>query len=575
MYKTISEKHEHSLEIVNQSLMNCDCRSEKLNNSWITFEEFIAQNKGLPHEFIETALKMKDLNGQNLIPRLHFGDTIYVSADSSERLMSFALNESSSTYTHRKADKKSETISNFTGVKENEYSKIEKLEKLNKIQQTHNIKTISICEIKKAYDKIGKNSQPKAIAGYKGLYISSSKSKIIFKLRSNKNETPFKLTAFSLGYSIRDEDIDTIKKAHARFRNRLEANMFWKDLNYLINGTYFEINTFEELLTFYMSKVRGSYKQKVNRIMKKYFSGNYGARKLSSYCVESFETDFLNRQVSNRQRSDRNEIIKIISAAINKAKGQINVKVDVQTLIGPRARSRTATSDNKPPMLSTLCLYIYHAYKLDHKELGLELIIQYMCSLRVAATDALEWAQVHLDRKFIELPQEKSKTDYKKHPIPQVLASILRAEKEKQSANSSLAIGTRKYVFESKKRKGQCISNLDNSFNTVKEHLIKNADVYKFSEEQLEDIKNFTRHQTRDLVESELLKVGASDAQKEKCLGRAPSDVGIAYADLSIDTLSKLKDKMVENLQAEFPKIRALFKYLIESKEGYVLESWV
>lgn len=199
-----------------------------------------------------------------------------------------------------------------------------------------------------------------------------------------------------------------------------------------------------------------------------------------------------------------------------------------------------------------------------------------MASTRVACTDALEWRQVKWEKPCIEVPSEKSKTGYRNHPVPKRLIEILQAEQNIQSQNSKLTkdqSGLPIYLFESERNKGNAISNMDDDFKYVKKQLIADAVKHNFTEEQLDDIESFTRHTIRDLVEDELMGLHASEAQKEKCLGRKPNALGRAYSNLDLKALSKLKDRMVEKAESEFPELKALFQRLSGQSKGVMLES--
>lgn len=409
-----------------------------------------------------------------------------------------------------------------------------------------------------------------------GMSIRMSKKRKVIQLRENSKGEYFTLISYPISHMFTTEDIDTLKKAQKRFRSRVDAKMFWKDITFLLSGTFREIKTFHQLFELYKEGQTIGQIRKIERYQKRYLSLGYGDKLLVNYCAESFRKDFLDRKPHGHQLSDRNELIKIVSAAISKAKGMMNVKIDVQPLIRKGERSRTDKSDNKPPMLSTVSALILKAYELEKDELGLELIIQYMASTRVACTDALEWRQVKWEKPCIEVPSEKSKTGYRNHPIPRRLLDILRAEQNKQSQCSKLTNsknGEPMHLFESDRNKGRSVSNMDDNFNFVKGQLLADAINSSFTAEQFEDIKSFTRHTIRDLVEDELMGLHASEAQKEKCLGRKPNELGQAYGNLDLKALSKLKDRMVEKAEKEFPELKALFEQLIDNYRGVMLES--
>jgi hypothetical protein len=418
--------------------------------------------------------------------------------------------------------------------------------------------------------------KPTVLPGYKGMSIKASRKRKTVQLRENKMDKYFSLLSFNIDHVFTEENIETITKAHSRFRERVNAKMPWKDKNFLLSGKFREISTFTELFDFHKEGQTRDQVKKIERYQKRYLSEGYGDKLISNYCAESFKIDFLDRKPPEHQPSDRNEMIKIVSAAITKAQSIMNIKIDVQPLILKGERSRSDETDNKPPLLSTLTAFICKSYGVGKENLGLELIIQYMASTRVACTDALEWNQVKWKKLCVEVPNEKSKTGYRNHPIAKRLTEILERELHEQLQNSRLTKnknGEPVYVFESDRRKGHAISNMDDDFNFVKAYLVEHAEALGFNQEQVEDIKFFTRHSIRDLVEDELMAIHASEAQKEKCLGRKPNALGRAYGNLDLKALTKLKDRMVEKAESEFPELKALFQRLIGQPKDVVLES--
>lgn len=419
-------------------------------------------------------------------------------------------------------------------------------------------------------------NKTKVIPGYSGMSISASRKKKTIRLRQNKNDQYFNLITYPVDHVFKQEDIETLIKAHKRFRDRIEAQIPWRDINFLLNGTYRELKTINDFLEFCKEGKSTIQTKKIIRYQKRYASNGYGDKSLANYCAESFRQDFLDRKPPGHQPSDRNELIKIFSSGISAAKGMSNIKIDVQQLFRKGERARADKSDNKPPMLRTLKAFICKAYELRKYNLVLELIIQFMASTRVACTDDLEWSQVKWEKLCIEIPEEKSKSGYVNLPIPKRLIEILKAEYHAQCQNAKLTDGKNSepiYIFESKRNKGKSICNMDAAFKYVKKQLLIEAVKLGLTEEEIEDIESFTRHSTRSLVEDLLIGLHASEAQKEKCLGRKPNEVGIAYAKIDLKTLSKLKDRMVEKVEQEFPELKALFNSLIRHDSNVMLES--
>ena len=90
---------------------------------------------------------------------------------------------------------------------------------------------------------------------------------------------------------------------------------------------------------------------------------------MANYSIATFRTDYLDRYVSSRCKSDRNEIIKMVRAAVNKAKASESIKINVQELIMRGERSRADKTDKTIPKMSTLTKFIIEAYKSNYNSL--------------------------------------------------------------------------------------------------------------------------------------------------------------------------------------------------------------
>ncbi|AXQ99174.1 hypothetical protein [Pseudoalteromonas piscicida] len=409
----------------------------------------------------------------------------------------------------------------------------------------------------------------RVLPGLKGMSIKTSKSKKMIQLRANKNDVYFQLVNYPIDYVFTQNDINTLLAAHKRFEQRIEANIPWKDRNYLLHGQYRKLITWNQLYDFYSEGKSASYKTKLLRFKKRYFSGSWGEKRISTYCRESFIQDYLDRPVAERQPSDRNELIKQVDAAIRQAKGSANIAIDVQTLFNKGDRSRADKSDKTIPEMSTLAQFIIEAYECDCEALGLKLISQFMASTREGNTNKWLWSRVKLDDLYIEVPTPESKTGFRRHPIPKRLVDILCAEKSKQQRDVNVTKDRNNeplFMFESPYNRGKVNTTLNKQFNDVKASLLAKKKRLGATKEDLKSISSFTQHRIRDLVEQALLDVSASEGQKEKCLGRLPSEQAESYGNLSIEKLSELKDRMVERAELEFPELKALFQRLIDKE---------
>lgn len=411
--------------------------------------------------------------------------------------------------------------------------------------------------------------KPKVLKGYPGMSIKVSRKEKIIQLRDDGDGQYFKLISYPVEHQFTKEDIQTIIDAHKRFMDRRKAKMPWRERGYLLGGSYRELSTFHDLFEFYKELASKKRAGAINRIQTRYFSGQWGEKIMANYSIATFRTDYLDRYVSSRRKSDRNEIIKMVRAAVNKAKASESIKINVQELIMRGERSRADKTDKTIPKMSTLTQFIIEAYKSGYNSLGLKLIIQFMASTREANTNERQWSRVNLDDLSIEVPTHESKTGFRRHPIPERLVGILSTEKSKQQRDMNVTKdcnGEPLFMFESPYNRGKVDTTLNKQFRNVKASLLAKKERLGSTKEDLKSISSFTQHRIRDLVEQALLDVSASEGQKEKCLGRLPREQAESYGNHSIEKLSELKDRMVEKAELEFPELKALFQRLIDKE---------
>lgn len=426
--------------------------------------------------------------------------------------------------------------------------------------QSVNSKEISLIEFIQSF-----SGSAKVLPGLVGMSIKTSKSKRMIQLRENKSDAYFQLINYPIDYVFTSKDLDTLVAAHKRFRQRIEAGMPWKDRNYLLHGQYREINTWNQLYEFYSEGKSASYKTKLQRFKERYFSGSWGEKRISTYCRESFMLDFLDRPVANRQPSDRNELIKQVDAAIRQAQGSANIAIDVQALFKKGDRSRADGTDKTPPKLETFSAYVIEAFEMGENQTGLSLIAQLMASTRKTRTNFLSWRRINLDECFIEVPSHENKTKFVRHPFPKRFHDILLSIRESQRY-AAKHDKSPDWLFESKTSTGKVARNIDHGFYRVRKSLLSKARAQGASEKTLRAIQSFSQHRVRDIVQKLVLDVGATLAQTEKCLGRSVDDLGRAYDDLSIETLCDVKNKMVTQIEAKHPELKALFQRLIDKE---------
>lgn len=410
------------------------------------------------------------------------------------------------------------------------------------------------------------SGRTKVLDGYKGMSVKASRKEKTIQLRDSSKSDYFRLISYPVSHQFTDDDAELLIAAHSRFMQRREAGMSWREPGYLLHGSYRKLATFKDLFEYYKESASKKRAVAINRIQQRYFSGQWGAKNIALYSAANFKVDFLDRYVPERQRSDRNEIIKMVSAAISAAKSDIHIRIDVQQLIKKGERTRADDSDKCIPEMKTLSQFIIKSYELGFDALGLKLLVQLMASTRNSSTNKLLWQQIDLEQRFIEV---ECKTGYKKHPIPRQLVELLKIEKKRQLRKEQTTRGRNGepvYVFESPVNKGKFNSVLNKNFDEVKARLLRQAQSSKAAQGELRQIRFFTQHRIRDIVEQALLDVSASEGQKEKSLGRTAGDLAKAYGNLSIEKLSELKGRMVEKVGLEFPELKALFQRLIDKE---------
>ena len=172
--------------------------------------------------------------------------------------------------------------------------------------------------------------KPKVLKGYPGMSIKVSRKEKIIQLRDGGDGQYFKLISYPVEHLFTKEDIQTIIDAHKRFIDRRKAKMPWKERGYLLGGSYRELSTFHDLFEFYKELASKKRAGAISRIQTRYFSGQWGEKIMANYSIATFRTDYLDRSVSSRCKSDRNEIIKMVRAAVNKAKASESIKINVR-----------------------------------------------------------------------------------------------------------------------------------------------------------------------------------------------------------------------------------------------------
>jgi len=417
------------------------------------------------------------------------------------------------------------------------------------------------------------SSLTKVIDGYRGMSIRANKKSKVILFRDSKKEPYHELIKFPEDHKYADKDVDLLKNAHKRFLLRRESSLPWRDNNFLLGGEARKIETFNQLLGFYSESASKGYQTKIRRMKKRYFSGERGERKLSGYCRNQFIADYLNAPNSNRKPSDRNEVIKMINSAINKAKDDSNIQIDVQTLVRAKDRSYADKTDKIMLKLSTFNVYLGRAFKLKHYELCLSLIMQLLVLTRKTNTNKQTWEYIDFSQHISTVDGHNNKNrKLGRYLYPKMLNSILEPYKgylSRQDWTAKLKDGSAKFLFESRKKAGSPVSSFDNQLNKVKVSLLADLESLDQSSSefrsQYEEISAFTQHRLRDFADALLISVGATDNQKEKAAGRATSDVARGYENLTPPEIIKLKDRVVRLLNKSCPNFKKVKNGLIDS----------
>ncbi|PKH00875.1 hypothetical protein CXF95_01270 [Paraglaciecola sp. MB-3u-78] len=417
------------------------------------------------------------------------------------------------------------------------------------------------------------NDGTKAISGYPGLYLRRNKKSLVVIFRIKASGQRLDLMNFNNDILIEESDVKTIKKAYERFRVCLAGGRPWNNKSYLLDGQKRKIRTFNELLKFYSEDQRIATQSKIKRYQKRYFSGALGERLLSTYCHEQFAKDYLDISNPQRMPSDRNEIVKIIKAACSLAKGSPNIEIDVQELVNKSDRSYADEADKTMPSAEIYDMFLGQAYDRNDHNLCMSLILQFFVSTRKSATNHMRWQQVNLEDNIVEVPSHLNKNGrLARLAFPSSLSRLLRSFKANLASDlkkSKTKSGDAIYVFESPKIKGQAVSNFDKEFNAVKSKLLSDHAAFNLdstdSKEIRQKTKKFTQHRLRDVMDMQLLEVGASNAQKEKAAGRRPGENARAYEDLSIEKMINLKDRVFDKMLDELPN----FKRVVEGLENH------
>ncbi|RDV24330.1 hypothetical protein DXV75_14000 [Alteromonas aestuariivivens] len=212
---------------------------------------------------------------------------------------------------------------------------------------------------------------------------------------------------------------------------------------------------------------------------------------------------------------------------------------------------------------------------MEEDALALNLLLQEDSGMRKAAVTHYEVEFLCPDDNLLGLAAHKNKNrktgEYVfSDPIRKVLEVYIKKLKADPLVSKDRK-GFPKVLFESPQpnRRGLPRANFDESFKRVKNALLE--DIKKDSALSVDDIKmelkaveRFTQHRIRDLNDRLFKKINATNGQKEKAVGRTPSDTEKAYEGLTIDEMVQLKNRKHLYIREQFPEYGQAINRLIE-----------
>ena len=416
------------------------------------------------------------------------------------------------------------------------------------------------------------------------LWLRKGKKSLVFFLRVKGNKDLELLKHQNID-EFTQKQLDFVLSLHSRFQLLRSEKMPWNSLTYLNDGSRKVLQTFNDLLEFYrdLPLTSNSTKTQIKRMSNRYFSGEKGTRKISAYCAEQFATDYLDAPIPDRAKTDRDTIIKLMSAAYTKAESSVDVeKLDFNNLVKNQVRNRNDPSSKVMPKLSAYISILKRGVELGCYEMVLNLIIQETMLTRKARTthqevstlnlDELvhEVASINLDELVHEIPAHLNKNNKLGRLLmpPQIKALLVNylAYLKNNPKITKDHNGQPKFLFESPLKKGQPRANFDEQFNAARKSVINTIEVSCAENKGslIKAIRNFTPHRLRDLSDKLFLDVGSTLGLKEKAAGRSTNNVARAYEDLSEDRIIELKTKKFDHIVQQEPDYQWVINTLID-----------
>lgn len=368
------------------------------------------------------------------------------------------------------------------------------------------------------------------------------------------------------------QDIDNVNSMYEQFLLLKSENMPWNNIKLLQIWTLDTIETFNDLLLFYKTQndFSASYKNKIDRMICRYFAGAKGTRKLKAYNEKQFVKDFLDCPHPAQAKTDRDTVIKLMNAAYEYAFASDQVaNRDFPNLVKNQKRNRTDKSQKPLPKLTTYVGILSEGLTLVYHEMVLNMIMQEDFLTRKSVTASQEVSKFDLDASSCEVYAQESKSgDHKKHLASDPCVLLLRTYIKHLKADTSVSkdkSGNPKYLFESPSKPGQPRCNFDNQFKHAKASYLEQVNqnyIDDDKEKVLNEIRNFTQHRIRDLSDSLMLNIGATEAQKELAACRSINDVAAAYEALDCESIIELKNKKHRLIVENEPDYGIIYKTL-------------
>lgn len=412
----------------------------------------------------------------------------------------------------------------------------------------------------------------RSFSSYPCLWVRKGKKSTVFFLRV-KGHTDLVLLKHKNTEPFTQKQLDYVVYLHTRFSLLRSENVPWNSLTYLKEGSRQKVVTFNDLLVFYrdLPDTSQSTITQINRMLRRYFSGEKGDRKIEAYCSEQFAKDFLDAPTPDRAKTDRDTVIKLIGAAYNKAKSSSVVeKFDFTNLGKNQPRNRSDDTSKEMPRLNTYISILRKGVELGHYEMVLNLLLQESMLTRKARTTHQEVSTLNLDELAHEIPAHQNKNrKLGRLLMPLQIKELLETYLGYLSSNPKITKtpdGQPKFLFESPLRKGQPRANFDDQFNTARKSVINTieASCAENKGALIKETRKFTPHRLRDLSDELLIDVGATLGQKEKAAGRSTKDVERAYEDLTEDKIIELKTKKFNLIVKREPDYQWVIDTLID-----------